>query len=120
VPVSQCPATGVCLTPAQGDLGRDALRGYGWNELDFTLRREFAIYERLKLQFRADFFNLLNHPAFGFAPGATSLNVANAAFGKTNTMLDNALASSGGVPAFNPLYQIGGPRSIQLSLKLVF
>jgi hypothetical protein len=119
-PLSTCPATGVCQTPTQGDLGRNTLRGFGWNELDFTLRREFPITERFKLQFRADFFNLLNHPAFGFAPGATSLNVANAAFGKTNTMLDNALASSGGVPAFNPLYQIGGPRSIQLSLKLVF
>lgn len=119
-PQSSCPATGICQTPTQGDLGRNALRGYGWNALDFTLRREFPIDERLKLQFRADFFNLLNHPAFAFAPGATSLNVANAAFGKTNTMLDNALASSGGVPAFNPLYQIGSPRSIQLSLKLVF
>jgi len=119
-PLSTCAATGICQTPAQGNLGRNALRGYGWNELDFTLRREFPITERFKLQFRADLFNLLNHPAFAFAPGATSLNVANAAFGKTNTMLDNALASSGGVPAFNPLYQIGGPRSIQLSMKMVF
>lgn len=119
-PLSSCPATGVCLTPTQGILGRNVLRGYGWNALDFTLRREFPFGERFKLQFRADFFNLLNHPAFGYGPGATSLNVANAAFGKTNTMLDNALASTGGVPAFNPLYQIGSPRSIQLSLKLVF
>ncbi len=119
-PIASCPATGICQTPVQGTLGRNALRGFGWNEFDFTLRREFPIYERIKLQFRADFFNILNHPAFAFAPGAASLNVANAAFGKPITMLDNALASSGGVPAFNPLYQIGGPRSIQLSLKLVF
>lgn len=119
-PQATCPVTGVCLSPTQGGLGRNTLRGYGWNELDFTLRREFPITEKIKLQFRADFFNILNHPAFAFAPGATSLNVANAAFGRTNTMLDNALASSGGVPAFNPLYQIGGPRSVQLSLKLVF
>ncbi len=119
-PQASCPATGICQTPTQGDLGRNALRGYGWNEMDFTLRREFPIHEKIKLQFRSDFFNLFNHPAFAYAPGATSLNVANAAFGRTITLLDNALASSGGVPAFNPLYQIGGPRSIQLSLKLVF
>ncbi|MGI8741412.1 MAG: TonB-dependent receptor [Bryobacteraceae bacterium] len=115
-----CPATGICQTPTQGTLGRNALRGYGWNQLDFTLRREFPIHEKIALQFRADFFNLLNHPSFAFPPGSTTLNVANAAFGRPITMLNNALASSGGVPAFNPLYQIGGPRSIQLSLKLVF
>ena len=88
--------------------------------MDFTLRREIPIHEQIALQFRADFFNILNHPSFAFAPGNAGLSVANAAFGRPITMLNNALASSSGVPAFNPLYQIGGPRSIQLSLKLIF
>lgn len=119
-PLASCPAVGICQTPVQGTLGRNALRGFGWSQLDFTLRREIPIHEQIALQFRADFFNILNHPSFAFAPGNAGLNASNAAFGRPITMLNNALASSGGVPAFNPLYQIGGPRSIQLSLKLIF
>jgi len=46
----------------QGDLGRNALRGFGATQLDLTLRRQFRFTERLSLQARADFFNILNHP----------------------------------------------------------
>ncbi len=102
----------------QGDLPRNALRGFGWSELDLTLRRQFPIHESLALQFRADIFNVTNSPYFALT--ANSLNFANAAFGVSSTMLNNALFASGTVAGFNPLYQIGGPRSIQLSLKLVF
>lgn len=106
-------------TPGQqGTLPRNALRGFGWQELDFTLRREFPIHESVKLQFRADVFNVTNTPSFGLS--GNSLNFANAAFGLSSAMLNNSLFSSGTVAGFNGLYQIGGPRSIQLSLKLVF
>jgi hypothetical protein len=70
------------------------------------------------LQFRADIFNLSNTPSFALT--GNSLNFANAAFGTSASMLNNGLFASGTVAGFNPLYQIGGPRSIQLSLKLVF
>jgi hypothetical protein len=102
----------------QGTLSRNALRGLGWHELDMTLRRGFPIHESVALQFRADIFNLSNTPAFSLT--GNSLNFANATFGLSSSMLNNGLFASGTVPAFNPLYQIGGPRSIQLSLKLVF
>ena len=102
----------------QGNLPRNFLRGYGWNDVDLTLRREFPLHERIALQFRADIFNVANHPAFALT--GTALNFSNVAFGKSATMLDNGLYTTGGTPGFNPLYQIGGPRSIQLSLKLVF
>jgi hypothetical protein len=102
----------------QGDLGRNILRGFAWRQLDFTLRREFPIYESVKAQFRADVFNVSNTPFFGLS--GNSLNFANAGFGISSAMLSNSLFSSGTVAGFNPLYQIGGPRSIQLSLKLVF
>ena len=102
----------------QGNLPRNTLRGFGWNELDLTLRRQFPIHESVALQFRADIFNVMNSPKFALT--GNSLNFANAAFGISSSMLNNGLFSSGTVPAFNPLYQIGGPRSIQLSLKLVF
>jgi len=106
------------IAGVQGNLPRNTLRGFGWNELDLTLRRQFPIHESVALQFRADIFNVMNSPKFALT--GNSLNFANAAFGISSSMLNNGLFSSGTVPAFNPLYQIGGPRSIQLSLKLVF
>lgn len=41
----------------QGELGRNVLRGFGLAQLNLTVRREFEIYETLKLQFRAEMFN---------------------------------------------------------------
>ena len=49
----------------QGDLGRNALRGFGATQVDLTLRRQFKLRERLSLQARADLFNIFNHPNFG-------------------------------------------------------
>ena len=96
----------------QGDLGRNALRGFGATQLDLTLRRQFRFTERLSLQARADFFNILNHPNFG-----SPINyLSSPQFGQATMMLNNSLGSGG----LNPLYQIGGPRSIQLALKLQF
>jgi outer membrane receptor protein involved in Fe transport len=126
-PLCQVASGGRCYTTSQGTLGRNALRGYGFNQLDLTLRREFPIHERLKLQFRADAFNVLNHPAFGYQPLGTNLNfttnkagtLTNQSFGKTTNILSKSLAADG-ISSFNSLYQIGGPRSLQLSLKLVF
>jgi hypothetical protein len=41
-------------------------------------------------------------------------------FGRSTQTLANSLGSGGANGGFNPLYQIGGPRSIQLALKLQF
>jgi hypothetical protein len=101
----------------QGNMPRNILSGFAWRQLDFTLRREFSIHEST-LQFRADVFNITNTPFFGLS--GNSLNVGSPSFGTSSAMLDNSLFSSGTVSGFNPLYQVGGPRSMQLSLKLVF
>jgi hypothetical protein len=106
----------------QGDLGRNALRGFGAWEEDFTIRREFPIHEQVKLQFRAEFFNIFNHPNFG-DPGTQGdlTNVlGNPSFGLSTATLAQSLYSGGGSGTFNPLYQMGGPRSVQLALKLLF
>lgn len=100
----------------QGTLGRNALRGFPVNQVDFTLRRQFNLTDRVNLQFRAEVFNLFNHP--NFADPVTNLNNPN--FGTSISLLGRSLGSGGSNGGFNPLYQIGGPRSIQFALKLQF
>ena len=107
----------------QGDLSRNALRSFGLTQWDFALHRDFPIHESLKLQFRAEMFNVLNHPNFGPQVG----DLSNPQFGGSTAMLGTSLSVGGNVPssnigggAFSPLYQVGGPRSIQLALKLTF
>jgi hypothetical protein len=61
------PGTRIWKVPigaVQGNLGRNALEGFGASQVDLTLRRQFRVYERLALQPRADFFNIFNHPNF--------------------------------------------------------
>ena len=114
------PITGLPLR--QGDLGRNTLRGFGAIQWDFSLHREFPLRESLKLQFRSEMFNVFNHPNFGPPNGQIGIGE----FGVSTTMLSQFLnggtSGSGnlGGGALSPLYQIGGPRSIQLALKLIF
>jgi len=100
---------------AQGNAPRNLLRGFPTQSFDLTLRRDFPIYESLHLQFRADAFNLFNHPSFG--PEGGDLGARNANFGVSSVMINQYNQGSHG---FSSLYAEGGPRSLQLSLKLVF
>ena len=52
-----------------GSVGRNALRGPGFFQLDFSLMKNFAITERASVQFRSDFFNIFNHPNFANPDG---------------------------------------------------
>ena len=93
-----------------GDAPRNFVRGFGAWQMDLAIRRDFPIYERLKLQFRAEAFNVFNHPNFGYI---------NPMFGEnTFGQATGTLASTLGI--LSPLYQMGGPRSMQFALKLVF
>jgi hypothetical protein len=108
-----------CDPTRQGNLGRNALRGFGATQWDFAVHRDFPIHELLKLQFRAELFNVLNHPNFGQPIG--DLSGFSGTFGQSIQMLGQSLNNNNlGGGAFNPLYQIGGPRSIQFALKLIF
>jgi hypothetical protein len=102
----------------QGNLGRNALRGFGATQWDLAVHRDFAIRDLLHLQFRAEMFNVINHPNFS-APVADINNQAQ--FGRSIQMLGRGLSGNNpGGGALSSLYQIGGPRSIQLALKLIF
>lgn len=101
----------------QGNLPRNVLRGFGAAQWDFAMHRDFRICEPVTLQFRSEMFNVLNHPNFGPPNG----RFGSGGFGLSTQMLNQSLSSGGqGTGGFSPLYQIGGPRSIQLALKLLF
>lgn len=106
----------------QGTLQRNSLRGFGARQLDLSLRRQFGLTEKLRLQFRAEFFNVTNTPNFGDPAGSFGFST----FGYAQNMLGRGLSGSTGATqtspssGFNSLYQIGGPRSIQFSMKLLY
>ena len=118
------PTTGDPLR--QGNLGRNVLRGFGATQWDFAVHREFPLRDQIKLQFRAELFNVLNHP--NFAPPVSDLEspqAINPQFGQSQATLGQGLGGAGfagstGNGSFSPLYQIGGPRSVQFALKLSF
>jgi hypothetical protein len=68
------------------------------------------------LSIRAECFNIFNHPSFG-NPNNT---LSSPLFGRSTQTLASSLGPGGATGGFNPLYQIGGPRSIQLAAKLQF
>ncbi len=94
----------------QGTLGRNTIPGFGLTQVDLSIGRKFAITERVKVQFRADAFNLLNHPNFTNPTAGLSSPLALLSRSTLNT----------GLGGLNPIFQQGGPRSLQLSLRLAF
>ncbi len=94
----------------QGNLGRNALRGFPARQFDLSLRRQFNLTERINLQLRADGFNVFNTSNFANPTGV----LTSGSFG----VATRTLAS--GLGGLSSLYQIGGPRSFQLSAKLKF
>jgi hypothetical protein len=94
----------------QGTLGRNAIPGFGLTQVDLSIGRKFALTERLNVQFRADAFNLLNHPNFTNPGGGLSSPFSLLSQSTLNV----------GLGGLNPIFQQGGPRSLQLSLRLAF
>ena len=91
---------------APGELGtlpRNSARGPGFTQWDFSVIKNTSITERVSLQFRGEFFNILNHPNFANPDG----NLADANFGKSTSTIAS-------------LVGIGTSRQIQLALKLLF
>jgi hypothetical protein len=95
-----------------GNLGRDTLTGPGLKELDLSLAKSTTIHERFHAQFRAEFFNILNHSNFTtpnpvvFSSGPTPKTpTAEAAESATAGVISSTATTS---------------RQIQFGLKLLF
>jgi Carboxypeptidase regulatory-like domain/TonB dependent receptor/TonB-dependent Receptor Plug Domain len=106
----------------QGNYPRNSLRSpYSIDQTDLALRRRFNLTERVKLDVRAEYLNVFNHPMFG-APGFNEPNteVGTSGFGKIGATTNDALGGGGAVGGQSTLYGLGGPRSAQFTLKLMF
>lgn len=86
-----------CASPSPfGNAPRNLVRGPRFNQLDLAANKTFRITERSSLQFRAEFFNLLNHT--NFLPPST--NFSSSSFGKITNAYD--------------------PRQVQFALKFSY
>jgi hypothetical protein len=95
---------------APGTASRNLVRGFNAVQANVAIRREMPIYDRLTIQLRAETFNVLNHPNFGYIDQSLS----DSLFGRSTKMLNQSFGPTGS------LYQQGGPRSIQFSFKMIF
>jgi hypothetical protein len=87
-----------------GNVGRDVLTGPGLATVDFSALKKTALTERVSLQFRAEFFNILNRSNFG-TPNAVVFTSASATPAPTAGVITSTATSS---------------RQIQFGLKLLF
>jgi hypothetical protein len=97
--------------PADGQLGtcgRNSLRGPGFRQMDASVIKLTTLTERLKLQFRWEVFNVLNHANFSPAPARTRFD--SGLFGTVTATPDG----------LNPGVAQGSPRVMQFGLKLIF
>jgi len=118
------PAAFTTLAPGetQGDLGRNSLRGFGLTQFDFSLRRQFKIKDKASVEFRAEAFNIFNHPNFSNPGSYPSYNnyVGAPNFGQSPSMFGTSLGGGSNQGGFNPVFATGGPRDLQLALRIQF
>ncbi len=91
--------TAAFVTPAPftfGNAGRNNMSGPAQKNVDFVTFKDFLFTERLRLQFRGEFFNVFNHPNFGLPDGNTQSS------------------------SFGQIHSASAPRDIQFGLKLIF
>lgn len=103
-------AFGVPSGSMAGNAPRNFIRGFGATQINMASRREFKLHDTFAIQFRAEAFNILNHPNFGYIDPT----LTDAQFGQATMMLNQSLGTVASQ------YQQGGPRSMQFALKLLF
>jgi hypothetical protein len=109
-PATVNPALTAPIGTASGNAPRNFVRAFPAWQINTALRRNIPFGDHFTLQFRAEAFNLLNHPNFGYVDPILS----DAQFGTATKMLNQSLGS------MSALYQQGGARSFQFALKATF
>ncbi|HET7442677.1 MAG TPA: TonB-dependent receptor [Terriglobales bacterium] len=115
----------VMIPPALGSfgtMGRNLFRDSGFKNWDFSVAKNWKIVERLSLQFRAEFFNILNHPNFANPFGGQN-GFGTGGFNDPSTAGAGIFGCGCATPdraAANPVIGSGGPRATQFGLKFIF
>jgi carboxypeptidase family protein/TonB-dependent receptor-like protein len=104
------PAFSVPQGDAQGDAPRNFVRGFSALQGNVGVRRTFHLHDALNLQVGMEMFNVTNHPNFGYIDP----DLPDLLFGQPTKLLNQSFGTTGSI------YQQGGPRSMQISLRLVF
>jgi hypothetical protein len=99
-----------------GNMGRNTFPDTGFKNVDFSIAKNWHFTEQFRAQFRAEFFNIFNHP-----------NLANPYGGQNGFGFNDPSVQPFGcgcatpdVAAANPVIGSGGSRAVQLGLKLIF
>ena len=113
----------VLIPPALGTwgtAGRNIWRDSGIRNWDLSVTKAWKFQERLTAQFRAEFFNVLNHPNFANPYGASNGFGIGAEGDPSSTNNFGCGCATPDQAAGNPVLGSGGNRAIQLGLKLLF
>ena len=115
-----------------GDAPRNSLRGPAFFQWDFSGMKNFPVTEKVKVQFRGDLFNVLNHPNFGnpgnmgictgitLASGSTPAGCTGATSANPNYNPSFSAVGETIADADSSLVGSGTARQIQLALKIIF
>jgi hypothetical protein len=110
------------IPPALGTFGtspRNNFRDSGVHNVDLSVTKSWRFQERLTAQFRAEFFNLFNHPNFT-NPYGSSNGFGIGTYGDPSSTVLGCGCATPDQAAGNPVLGSGGNRAIQLGLKLIF
>ena len=116
-----CYAKGnsIMIPPPLGQFGnmpRNLFRDSGFKNFDFSVAKNWHLGEKVRAQFRAEFFNILNHPNFANPYGGQN------GFGLNDPGVQpfGCGCATPDVAAANPVIGSGGSRAVQLGLKFTF
>jgi hypothetical protein len=99
-----------------GNMSRNTFPDSGFRDFDLSVAKNWHFGERLRAQFRAEFFNVLNHPNFANPYGGQN------GFGLNDPSVQpfGCGCATPDVAAANPVIGSGGSRAVQVALKFIF
>lgn len=107
----EAPATGL-----NGMLGRNILTGPGLFQIDASLRRQFRLFGRSSIEASVSTFNLLDQASFSNPVGY----LGSPLFGQPVSMQNLMMGSGNPTNGLAPIFQSGGPRTVEIGLKISF
>ncbi len=99
-----------------GNLGRNAVRGLSLWQEDVSVKRSFTVRGSLQVSFSAEAYNVFNHPRFADPVRFLS----NPTFGESGSSLNLMMGSGSPASGLAPMFQAGGARSVQVTVRVRF